>query len=381
MRRSTKACGFLLLAAALVTGCRRAPPAASTSAPVRLVGRFAGSRFAWSASSVVARVTGTRSVSVELKVPVLAPHTVTIDGGPVSLDEKVVPYTVLVDDRPAITFDVSPDRLRYTLVSDLDPQTTHQIRVVREVEAFAGVHELGRLVVDEGGRILEPSPPRLRLELVGDSIMCGYGVLGANATCPFTYATERATLAYPFLVARALDADLSLACWSGRGVYRNYGGDSVDTMPDLYERSLPEPPATAFGFDGPPPDAVVIALGTNDFLGGGGKPPDLAAYEEAYVAFLRKVRARRPAATIVVATNSPMIAPPRRATFAATMDRVIARRRSEGEGSAALVTVDLEDERDRVGCDGHPNAEMHAILAKQVLEALRRSAVLPSRMP
>ena len=304
-------------------------------------------------------------------VPVLPPHTVRIDGKLVSLDEKLVPYTAFVDDRPAKLVKVSPDRKSYELASDLDPAAIHEVRLVREAEAFAGVHEFLGVDLGDGGRMLDPKKPARRIELVGDSIMCGYGVLGKDSSCPFTYETERASLAYPFLVARALDAELSLMCWSGRGVYRNYGGDTTDTMPVLWERSLPEAPGTPFDFkDDPQPDTVFVALGTNDFLGGAGKPLDTAAFEDAYAKFLRQIRERRAKAKIVVAKNSPMISGATRARFAETIEHVIAKRRSEGD--TGLDVVDLDDEGDRVGCDGHPNVEMQRLLAKQVETALRR---------
>src|SRR5207302_915304 len=113
---------------------------------------------------------------------------------------------------------------------------------------------------------------------------------------------------YASIAARALDADLVTVCWSGRGVIRNYEGTTADVMPDLFERTIPEPPVPADFGDEPQPDAVVVLLGTNDFLGGRGAPLDVGAFDRAYVRFLARVRDVHPRSLVVVAT-SPMLGP------------------------------------------------------------------------
>jgi len=392
-----------------VSACRRgSPPEAeraaqppAPSAPVseaaigaspRLVGRFAvpaaggPARFAWSGSTIELRVRRARSVAVRLRAAPLEPHSVVTDGKTVWIDERTTPYSVFLDDKPAPGIDVASGEGRYVVARELDPAVEHVVRVVREAEAFAGVHELVGVELPGGGELLAPEPRRMRLELVGDSIMCGYGVLGADATCPFTFATERASAAYPALAARALGADASTLCWSGRGVHRNYDGSTMETMPELYERTLPLGARDAYPFDRePPPAAVVIGLGTNDFLGGGDEPLDVAAFEESYVRFLARLRALRPRAPLVVVT-SPMLGPePARTTagHAASvrdvarraLERVVAKRRAAGD--ARVVLVDLPYQGTRVGCDRHPNAEMHRELADVLVRALRTELRAP----
>jgi lysophospholipase L1-like esterase len=306
---------------------------------------------------------------MRLRAAPLEPHVVKIDGKDVALHEKTTTYTVRVDDRAPVVIPVSHEREQYEVASGLDDDTPHRISITRDAEAFAGVHELLGLDLSPGGRFL-PLPERaLRLEIVGDSIACGYGVLGADASCPFTFATERASLAYPALVGRALDADVTTLCWSGRGVLRNYDGSTKETMPELFERTLPVPPGTPWSFRAPPPSAVIVALGTNDFLGGKGVPLDLPAFEAAYVRFLVRVRELYPVAWLFVAT-SPMIAPgPLRDLARASLDRVVARRTADGDTHVTL--LDLDHQGARVGCDSHPNAEMHRLLARQVEVAVR----------
>jgi lysophospholipase L1-like esterase len=284
-------------------------------------------------------------------------------------------YTVVVDDRAPRTLDVTGGDGRYEIARDLDPKREHVVSVTRESEAFAGAHQfLGFELAKDGELLKPPDPARLHLLFVGDSISCGYGVLGPDRTCPFSFATERASAAYPWLVGRALHADVTTVCWSGRGIYRNYdpGGE---LMPVLFERTLPEEPASRWPFSREPqPDAVIVNLGTNDFLAdhdGDGAPDvvDTRAFEERYEPFLARIRAVHRTALLVV-TTSPMLEGALAETAKQSLGRVVERRRAAGESKLELLR--LEEQGERLGCDSHPNAAMHGVLAKQVTALLAR---------
>lgn len=303
---------------------------------------------------------------MRLRTAPLEPHTVQIDGEAVAIDETTTAYSVWVDDRPPVTLQVSADRERYELASRLDPAGQHEVTVMREAEAFAGVHELLGVELGPGGAFLSPPPPRpLRIEIVGDSISCGYGVLGESSSCPFTYATERASAAYGARLGRALDADVTTVCWSGRGVLRNYDGSPTGTMPELFEQTLPAAPQRSWVFGAvPPPDAVVVNLGTNDVLGGAGQPLDPVAFEDAYVRFAKRVRDVYPTAWIFL-TSSPMV----RAERSPPFDRVVSRRSAAGD--ARIELIPLMSEAPHWGCDSHPDAAMNDRIADRMAPIVR----------
>jgi lysophospholipase L1-like esterase len=281
-------------------------------------------------------------------------------------------YAVRVDDRPPSTLDVSSARERYDLASGLDPATPHVVRVMREAEAFAGVHELLDVELGPGGRLLPPRAPSLRIEVVGDSITCGYGVLGESERCPFSYATERASAAYGARLGKALDADVTTVCWSGRGVLRNYDGSTIGTMPELYELAIPADPPAPWSFAAAPrADAVVIGLGTNDFLGGAGRPLDLDAFEEAFVRFLGRVRDREPNAFVFVTTSPMLKAEPVQELARARLQRVVTRRSEAGDHRIELVVLDGDATAQNHGCDSHPNADDNARIAARLEQVIR----------
>jgi lysophospholipase L1-like esterase len=280
-------------------------------------------------------------------------------------------YSVIVDDRPETTIEVSSANERYELASGLDPAAPHVVRATREAEAFGGVHELRAIELGPGGKLLPPRPRPLRIEVVGDSFTCGYGVLGASEHCPFSYATERASAAYGARLGKALDADVTTVCWSGRGVLRNYDGSTTGTMPELFELALPADPPVPWSFAAAPrADAVIVNLGTNDFLGAGGRPLDLEAFEAAYVRFLRRVREVEPKAFVFVMT-SPMLKGPVQELARARLEHVVARRTEEGDHRVELVVLDGDATATNRGCDSHPNADDNARIAARLERVVR----------
>jgi lysophospholipase L1-like esterase len=355
---STRARDISLLWAVLAACACGAPapvgkplPENALRAPVpRFVGRFDGDELAWSGSTIEARFAGS---GIALRLRVGSPPAARADESPL--------YSVTVDDGVPTLLRVTPGEGRYVLAERLDLSRPHTVVITRETEALAGVHRVLGLELVPGGELL-PLPKerdsRREIEIIGDSITCGYGILGEDASCRFSFATERASETYGALAGRALDVDVATICWSGRGVYRNYDEPDEPTMPQLW-KPVRAPKRL--------PSAVVVHLGTNDVLAPRA-PFDAKAFEEAYVAFLDRVRDAYPKPWILVAV-SPMLEGPNRALVTASLERVVARRRSDGE--ARLETVVFEEQGRRVGCDSHPDREMHRVMAKQLEAALR----------
>ena len=342
---------FACACGASASGTRPIPENALRAPLPRYVGRFDGQKLSWSGSAIEARFAGS---GIALRLNVGAVPAARGDESPL--------YSVRIDDEPTPRLiPVRPGEGRYVLGERLDPGRPHTVVVTRETEALAGVHEVLGLELVPGGELL-PLPKereaRREIEIIGDSITCGYGILGTDATCTFSFATERATETYGALAGKALDADVATVCWSGRGVYRNYNEPDEPTMPQLW-RPVRAPKKL--------PSAVVVHLGTNDILAPRA-PFDAKAFEEAYVSFLDRIRDAYPKPWILVGV-SPMLEGPNRALVTTSLERIGARRRSDGD--ARVDTVVFEEQGKRVGCDSHPDREMHRVMAKQLEEALR----------
>jgi lysophospholipase L1-like esterase len=323
-------------------------------APIHFIGRFdtsdpGGPRFAWPGSAIVARFDGT-GLTVRLD-----------DGGQDQFD-------VWVDGaaQPVLLAGAGP--ADYVLASGL-PAGPHDVVVARRTESFFGPTQFlgfsGAPLVDT------PGPTRL-VEMVGDSITCGYGVLGAGPTCGFSAGTEAETHAWGALAAADLGAAHTAIAYSGKGVYLSYGGDPTDPLPVLFERTLADDAASAWSFAAYTPDVVVVDLGTNDFsVGDPGTP-----FVDAYVAFVAQIRAHYPDAWILVAT-SPMLSdsyPPgamQRTIAAGYLQDAVAAAVAAGDGRVDFVDLAEQDPADGYVCDYHPSEATQAIMAAALAARIR----------
>jgi lysophospholipase L1-like esterase len=274
-------------------------------------------------------------------------------------------HSVSVDGQAPRSIEMRAGQVIYALASGL-PLGEHTVEVRRRTEALFGVtHLLGLRV--EAGRLLAAPPSKARsLELVGDSISCGYGNEGSGPACPFSAATENHDRSYGRLLAGALDAELSTVAWSGRGVVKNYAGEPGDLMPTLYERVLPQVAASSWSFTRSA-DVVIVNLGTNDFST---EPdPEFSQFRDAYAALLATIRARNPRA-FVVCTLGPMLPPVDLQRAERAIQAAIQLRTVEGDQRVSYFPLGVSN--DAPGCDWHPSVATHERMAKALIPVVRR---------
>ncbi len=200
------------------------------------------------------------------------------------------------------------------------------------------------------------------IEMIGDSITCGYGVLGAGPSCPFTADTETETHAWGALAARDLGAAHASIAYSGYGMVRNYDGNTTTTLPVVYKRTIADDAQSVWTF-GYKPDVIVIALGTNDFAKGDPGQP----YIDAYIAFVQMLRTKFPAAFILIAM-SPMLDGTARTQLRAHLDIVA---ESFSDVHVRVVDIAAQLAADGLGCDYHPSEVTQAKLAAVLVTAIR----------
>ncbi len=360
---------FAVLAAALViaSGCSRcqpeAPPSPEGAARVHFVGRFdfsdpAGPRFAWPGSAIEARFEGSRVLLSMLD------H---------AIPEKSNNYTVVLDKGAPKKIIANSSKREYLLAEGLGPGP-HEITVFRNTEAFIGESQFLGFDFGPGGALLPRAPKARRIEIIGDSISVGYGNEGKDKSCPFTPETENNYLAYGSIAARELDAEVTTIAWSGKGVSRNYDGVAGPLLPELYRLTLPERAESAWKFDAPPPRAVVINLGSNDFSR---KAPEKSRFVGAYGKHVSFVREKYPNAHIFCAIG-PMLSDewPKEerllSTARAYISSVVEAKRGAGDKRIHLIEFPTQnEERDGLGCDYHPSLATHRAMAARLASAIR----------
>jgi lysophospholipase L1-like esterase len=202
--------------------------------------------------------------------------------------------------------------------------------------------------------------------VIGDSITCGYGDLGmlSDTEC---YSTESHFDTYEAVAARALGAEVSTIAASGRGVIRNYGGDTTDTMPMVYARTLANDVTPSWDFH-IKPQAVVINLGTNDISNGKGDPG--TAFRDTYVALLQTIRAKYPDAFIVCIIG-PLLSGSDLTTIEGHISDAVQMRTTAGDAKVEFFDQIAAQTSDKAACQYHPNVAENMLMATQLAAELR----------
>jgi lysophospholipase L1-like esterase len=314
---------------------------------VHLIGRFdAMQRFQWPGSEIRTRFVGTE-ISIELSETGSNYFEVTIDGA------QLTPLRT------------TSGRRAYVLATGL-ADGEHDVRIARRTEGFFSVTTYHGF---PGATLVETARPARFIEFIGDSITCGYGVLGTTATCDFSADTEAETRAWATLAADALDAGHASIAYSGLGMYRNGDGGTTNTIPVRYDRALVESATPAWDWSYTP-DVIVINLGTNDFAPGDPGTP----YVTAYVAFVQQLTTRFPSAKVLMAT-SPMLGD---GFPAGQMHRTKARNYLDlaaamiGDPDVSVVEIAEQRAADGYGCDYHPNVATNQIMTTAITAEIRR---------
>ncbi|XXX73449.1 SGNH/GDSL hydrolase family protein [Sorangium sp. So ce134] len=334
---------------------------------VRFIGRFdttkpEGPRFSWAGSSIVTRFSGT-SISVRFN------------------DESTAAqsnfFQVVIDGESKGVLKVNGDEELYTVAEGL-PDGEHDLLLHRRTEPLVGVTQFIEFIPEQGEELLPvPPAPERRIEVIGDSISAGYGIDGADETCPFTSDTENNYLAYSALTGRLLEADTTIVAWSGRGVVRNYDGEVAPTMPQIYGRTIADEEQPAWDFSSWVPQVVVINLGTNDFsINVPGDAQFRAPFTNAYADLVETVRENYPEA-FIFCTIGPMLSdsyPEGAEALTRARDyigQVVEDRTAGGDDRVRLLEFPPHSkETDGLGCDYHPSAKKNRDMAEQLAEAI-----------
>jgi len=188
---------------------------------------------------------------------------------------------------------------------------TKTIRIVKLSEGAFSIAELYPIETDDGAEIVPTPEKNLKIEFIGDSITCGYGVDDSNISSPFATEAENSTKSYAYLTADMLDADYSIFSYSGYGIISGYTSDEKrntdEILPPWYESygfsyssvQGTKPQNIPWDFSRFRPDIIVLNLGTNDNSFCMLNKFAYQEFENGYLDFLRNIRKNNPNSKIV----------------------------------------------------------------------------------
>ncbi len=274
------------------------------------------------------------------------------------------------------------ERENHIVLFESEEEKTVCIRVMKFSEAAFGYAGFKSLEID--GQLQTPAKSRkaspLKLEFIGDSITCGYGIEGVWEKDTFTTQQERPDKAYAFLTAKALGAEVQLCSWSGIGITSNYVDPETVNLPDthwLMQNNWPytdkslclrlglEP--VVWDSAAYEPDLVIINLGTNDLSWVRGIEDRRLNYVAALRGLLEAVHRRSPKASICCCLG--IMGEGLNESVAEAVELF---KKDFPAVKAKAFAFSQQEESDGIGADWHPSAVTHKKAATKLAAALTK---------
>jgi lysophospholipase L1-like esterase len=303
-----------------------------------------GPRAQWAVSSVTVRFNGTdlqARINDEKKGGYL---TVTVDG-------EVT--TVILPAAKAGLFDLARGL----------PAGEHTVTLTRRTEPTTGTTQVMGFYLNEGATLLEPKRLTRRIEIIGDSISCGYGNDVLDPKLHYSPQTQNGYATYGAVAARELNAELHCAAWSGR---------KVTNALEIYQLTLPLDKRSTWTPGDWKADVVLINLCTNDF--NAKEVPDEEKWVAAYKELIATARKNNPDAQIYL-SSGPMFTIGKEGkglTFQNYLNRVQKEVEEAGEKKIKQLHFARQDAKaDGVGADWHPSAATNAKMAQKLVEQIK----------
>ena len=242
-----------------------------------------------------------------------------------------------------------------------------QVRIIKVSESNSSLAAISKITVDEDGTISPTNPRDIKIEFIGDSITCGYGVDDLDRNHHFKTSTEDNSKTYAYKTAANLDADYSMVSVSGWGIISGYSGDGTkqasSQLPKYYDRlavswstiAAVDPKAVRWDFSSFVPDFIVINLGTNDASYTKGNDKKIAEYKDAYIAFLKDIRSKNPDAQIICSLG--MMGQ----DLCPAIENAVSEYQAEtGDSKVTPLKFANQNMSDGIAADWHPSEKTHA---------------------
>lgn len=274
-----------------------------------------------------------------------------------------------------------PEDGEWLTVWESDRTKTVDIRIVKLSENSRG--KLGITEVEIDGEVVKVTGKKKPvIEIVGDSITCGFGNEAPNNSFEFKTSEENGWISYAALGARELDCEFSMICESGisaakpeHPMFPMHAMEDIYGLRDeLFDKKFGKEPVK-WDFEKNHNDVVVVNLGTND-----SNPirfyrdfKDVEGMERwfksRYREFIKQVRALNGPDTYIICSLGSMdyylyehIAAVVEEFKAAGDKRIIAFK---------YVAINIMTEG--YGAAGHPSAKTHERMGKELAACIRKN--------
>ncbi len=242
------------------------------------------------------------------------------------------------------------------VIYDFEKESTHTIKLLRISEDETPLVLKSIRIYGKSPKFLVPPPPKkFKIEFMGDSITCGFGVLAPKSQSEYSTYEQDSTKAYAYMTAELLNADIRTVAIGGQGVYRN----CAQEVGFQFKRMFNMATRTKDGYDHSlwTPDIFVLNCGTNDEPGG---TTEETMYEEGKY-LLDIVRCAYPDAKIIWMYGMM------NSKFTQILKKLISDQRKNGDKNMYFLPInDIYGYKDEVGGVGHPNVNASIRVSKKL---------------
>lgn len=295
-------------------------------------------------------------------------------------DENYARVAIYIDGERVVDDMLNEKEKTYTAFEG-DTAKSVDVQIIKLSECAMSTFGIKPIKIADDEKIEPAKAKDLKIEFIGDSITCGYGVDDENKEHHFKTSTEDVTKAYAYKTAKALNADYSMVSISGYGIISGYTDDGKkkpeQTIPQYYDKlgfsynkfaDNLEVASLEWDFNNYKPDIVVINLGTND-MNYATNDATRAEFEEGYIEFLKLVRSHNPDAYIFctygVMGNSLL----------KNIKNVCEQYSAQtGDEKVRFFTLSMQDENTNgIAADWHPSEKTHEICAEKAVRSIKET--------
>ncbi len=250
------------------------------------------------------------------------------------------------------------------------------VTVIKLSEADKSAFGVGKIGVFSNRKITPTKHKDLKIEFIGDSITCGYGVDEENINGVFSTSTENFTKTYAYITAQNLNADYSVVAFSGYGVVSGFTANGVRNEKATVEQYYDKSAFLSYGREMPwyfpdfQSDIVVINLGTNDASYCSKSYQRQQMFISEYVSLLRTVRSYNQNAYILCILGDM------NNSLYSSIERAVEKYSLEtGDTQVEAMTVEYRMDINDIVINGHPGYMSNLYAAGMLSEKI--NSLLP----
>jgi len=277
---------------------------------------------------------------------------------------------------------------------NFDKKVKHTVTFIKLSESLHGSLRINEIKADSN-KIKPTGEKKKKIEFIGDSITCAYGVDGTEED-HYSTTTQDGTKSYAYMTAKQFDVDYSIVAYSGYAILSAVSFDGERTpdtaLPDFYDKlgivagdamftlgtnefddGTYELQSTQWDSSEFVPDLIVLNLGTNDsFYFYTIDPSKVAAETEVFVQkyeeFLAQLRSIYPN-TEILCTYGTM-----GQYIVADVERAINNYiNNTGDTKVHTYWFNVQDsDKNGMGADTHPNAKSQLDSAHELINEIER---------